>query len=331
MTENSEDILFYEYFDTWYKAFREPQVRPVTAKRYKTTQEWIKKLAPDLYINRMNRLQLQKLINDFGKDHEIGTVRGFYAMLKACIEDAKYEGTIAQKDPTYHVRVSSKKKHVVKHAKYLERNQAESLAEVMEQDGGVLATMFDFDMRTGLRLAELLGITPKDVDLEAGTINVNKSWLYKQGKDADFGDTKNKYSHRVILIDELAKNDLRKYLNDCDEDEPIFVKALSQESKFKPTEDQKYKAIYNVELNRALTKFCKEADVPRLGIHGLRHTHASLLFDAGISILSISKRLGHSNTATTEKIYLHLINDKKQKDDAKMMNALNTLGLQGAA
>ena len=77
-----------------------------------------------------------------------------------------------------------------------------------------------------------------------------------------------------------------------------------------------------------MARFCKKAEVPRIGIHGLRHTHASLLFSAGISILSISKRLGHANTTTTEKVYVHLIKDQQEKDNQKMLKALTALGTE---
>lgn len=53
-----------------------------------------------------------------------------------------------------------------------------------------------------------------------------------------------------------------------------------------------------------------------ISMHGLRHTHASVLFAAGVSIPSVAKRLGHSNTATTQKVYLHVITELERKDNS---------------
>lgn len=319
-----EDTLFYEYFHNWFILFKEPEVKPVTAAKYRATEQWIKKLAPNLGIRSMTRMDMQKLVNDYGKTHEIGTVRGFFHMIKACVEDAKYEGDVI-KDPTYKIRMTSQKRKIIKHSMYLEKDQATKLMDIFKQHNTVVSLMFDFDVRTGLRFAELLGLTPADVDLEKGVITVNKSWLYKNKEHADFGETKNPYSHRTIPIDSEAKKDISKFMTHCENDEPIFVKAYSEERQFKPTNHQKYATIYDVTMNRILTQMCNEANVPRIGVHGLRHTHASLLFNSGISILSISRRLGHANTSTTEKVYVHLIDDQKQKDDDKMLKALDDI------
>lgn len=322
---NDNDELFYEYFGDWFEIFKKDQIRPVTAKKYIEAQAAIKRLAPNLTLGKMNRMKVQKLLIAYGKDHEIATCKGFFHMIRACLQNAQYDDLI-DKDPTFKLKASSQKQHITTKAKYLEKNQAEKLAEVLNDSNTVASDMFDFDMRTGLRFAELVGLTPKDINDHV--INIDKTWLYKKGKNAEFGDTKNSASHRQIVIDDQALADIDKYLDNCESDEPIFVKALSNETGFEPTEAQKYKAIYHSTLNNKLARFCKKAEVPRIGIHGLRHTHASLLFSAGISILSISKRLGHANTTTTEKVYVHLIKDQQEKDNQKMLKALTALGTE---
>ena len=322
---NDNDELFYEYFGDWFEIFKKDQIQPVTATKYIEAQAAIKRLAPNLTLGKMNRMKVQKLLIAYGKDHEIATCKGFFHMIRACLQNAQYDDLI-DKDPTFKLKASSQKQHITTKAKYLEKNQAEKLAEVLSDSNTVASDMFDFDMRTGLRFAELLGLTPKDINDHV--INIDKTWLYKKGKNAEFGDTKNSASHRQIVIDDQALADIDKYLDNCESDEPIFVKALSNEAGFEPTEAQKYKAIYHSTLNNKLARFCKKAEVPRIGIHGLRHTHASLLFSAGISILSISKRLGHANTTTTEKVYVHLIKDQQEKDNQKMLKALTALGTE---
>lgn len=323
--ENNQ--LFYKYFDDWFQLFKATDVRPITAQKYEEAENSIKELAPELTLAQANRMEIQKLLLAYGKTHEIGTAKSFFHMVRACLQNAKYDGLI-DKDPTFKLKATSSKKHKSTRAKFLEREEAQSLEQVFRESDSVASDMFDFDMRTGLRFAELLGLTPADINEADHRVRVNKSWLYKLGNQADFGETKNSASHRNIAIDDVALDDIKKYLTDCGQDEPFFVKALSIESGYKPTAQQKYKAIYHATLNRQLTKFCEKAEVPRVGIHGLRHTHASLLLYAGVSIISISKRLGHANTTTTEKVYLHLIKDKKEKDDQKIIKVLDSLDKQ---
>nr|WP_243728259.1 tyrosine-type recombinase/integrase [Mycoplasma capricolum] len=65
--------------------------------------------------------------------------------------------------------------------------------------------------------------------------------------------------------------------------------------------------------------------MPIISIHGLRHTHASILLYAGVSIASVAKRLGHSSMNTTERIYLHIINELENKDIDLVMRSISTL------
>ena len=83
--------------------------------------------------------------------------------------------------------------------------------------------------------------------------------------------------------------------------------------------------VYNSTVNDALKRCCKRAQIPIITIHGLRHTHASLLLFAGVSIASVAKRLGHASMTTTQKIYLHIINELENRDVDIIMRSLSSL------
>lgn len=119
-----------------------------------------------------------------------------------------------------------------------------------------------------------------------------------------------------MTIDWQTANILQRMMQGYKENEPFWLKKLQS----------KNGRIYNSTLNQKLTKFCKEADVPRISIHGLRHTHASLLISAGVSIQSVAKRLGHGNTETTQRVYIHLLDDLQERDNNRMMTILTGLG-----
>lgn len=322
-------IKFYKYFNKWVETYKVGQVREVTLDKYWLVGKKIKELAPDLDLGNMTRMDVQHLINRYGETHELPTVRDFLHHIEAPLRDAVYEGWIP-KDPTYKVHPTSKKKHKVTRAKWLEMDQAQKLEKILKNSDEVSATMFDFDLRTGLRFAELLGLTPKDIDPHNLTIYVNKTWDYKRNND--FAPCKNNYSNRILKVDWQAMTELQKVMTGCPQNEPIFVKALSNEVaksgdfRTRIPEGQKYCNIYNSTLNQRLAVFCKEAGVPRISIHSLRHTHASLLISAGVSIQSVAKRLGHGNTETTQRTYIHLLDELAMKDDNKMLTVLTSLG-----
>nr|WP_240318469.1 tyrosine-type recombinase/integrase [Enterococcus gilvus] len=72
--------------------------------------------------------------------------------------------------------------------------------------------------------------------------------------------------------------------------------------------------MYNSTVNDLLERRCKAANVPLITLHGLRHTHASLLLFAGVSIASVARRLGHASMTTTQKTYLHIIQELENQD-----------------
>ena len=69
------------------------------------------------------------------------------------------------------------------------------------------------------------------------------------------------------------------------------------------------------------------AALPHRNIHhGLRHTHASLLLFAGVSIASVARRLGHASMTTTQRTYIHIIQELENKDTDLVMRAMSGLG-----
>ena len=83
--------------------------------------------------------------------------------------------------------------------------------------------------------------------------------------------------------------------------------------------------VYNSTVNDILERHCKELKIPVISIHGLRHTHASLLLFAGVSIASVARRLGHASMTTTQKTYLHIIQELENKDVDLVMRSLSSL------
>ena len=74
-----------------------------------------------------------------------------------------------------------------------------------------------------------------------------------------------------------------------------------------------------------LERHCNQAKIPVISVHGLRHTHASVLLFAGVSIASVARRLGHSSMTTTQKTYLYIIRELENQDIDLVMRSLSGL------
>ena len=159
--------------------------------------------------------------------------------------------------------------------------------------------------KTGIRLSEALAVTPQDFDFSHQILSINKTWDYKG--TGGFRPTKNQSSVRKIQIDWQTVMQFSELAKTMAQDKPIFV--------FK-------EKIYNSTINGVLTRHCKKNGIPVISVHGLRHTHASLLLIAGVSIASVARRLGHSSMTTTQKTYLHIIQELENKDVDLVMRSI---------
>ena len=167
--------------------------------------------------------------------------------------------------------------------------------------------------KTGMRFSEALALTPKDFDFAHQTLSISKTWNYKG--DGGFMPTKNKSSVRKIQIDWQTVMQFAALLKNMPDDESIFVPRL----------DGAYKAVYNSTVNSMLERCCKKLGLPVISVHGLRHTHASLLLYAGVSIGSVARRLGHASMTTTQKTYLHIVQELENQDVDLVMRSIANL------
>lgn len=301
--------LLSRYFTEWVETYKRGAVSQITLRKYLQSGKMLATLAPTVTLGNLSRLEYQRILNSYAKTHERQTVMDFHHQVKAAIEDAVDEGVIRH-DPTRKAVIKGKAPHRRKQ-KFLSQFELKSLLGVLNPDEN---HPYDFLLlliaKTGLRFAEALGLTPADIDLQSQLLNVSKTWNYKS-PSGGFAPTKNESSKRKVRMDWMLCMQLKQLCKGRDPRQPIFVKP--------------HQRIFNATVNQRLAELCQQAHVPVISIHGLRHTHASLLLYAGVSVASVAKRLGHANMTTTETTYLHIIRELEAKDSDKVMQFLSTL------
>lgn len=300
------DMLFCDYYKQWISVYKEGAIRPVTMNKYNMAHQWLVKLIPELAISNLDRITYQKLLNDYATEHERQTTMDFHHHLKCAILGAVDEGLILH-DPTRKAIIKGKTPREKK-PKFLNQYELHKLLDDLNLTEQINMDWFILLIaKTGMRFSEALALTPKDFDLSRQLLSVSKTWDYKG--NGGFLPTKNESSVRKIPLDWQTVIQFAELIKHLPEDKPIFVS----------------KKVYNSTANSILSKHCRNAEVPIISIHGLRHTHASLLLFAGVSIASVARRLGHSNITTTQKTYLHIIQELESKDIDIIMRSLSNL------
>lgn len=299
--------LFCRYYAQWIRVYKEGAVRKVTMGKYLMTQAWLEKLIPSLQIGEMTRITYQQLLNDYAADHERQTTMDFHHQLKGAIMDAVDDGLI-ERDPTRKAIIKGKTP-AIKKMKYLNQFELHTLLSSLDLGKEINWDWFIMLVaKTGMRFSEALALTPKDFDFAHQSLSISKTWDYKgQG---GFLPTKNKSSVRKIQIDWQTVIQFSELVKRLPEDAPIFV-----------TKEK----VYNSTVNDVLERHCKSLNIPVVSVHGLRHTHASLLLFAGVSIASVARRLGHASMTTTQKTYLHIIQELENQDVDIVMRSLSGL------
>ncbi len=305
-TVNTDTTLFCDYYKQWITIYKEGAIRPITMDKYNMAYRWLKKLIPNLSLENLDRFAYQKLLNDYAVSHERQTTMDFHHHLKCAILDAVDEGLIPR-DPTRKAIIKGKPPRAKK-TKYLNQYELHKLLDTLDLQSEInLDWLILLIAKTGMRFSEALALTPKDFDLSRQMLSVSKTWDYKG--NGDFLPTKNASSVRKIPLDWQTVIQFAELIKKAPDDKPIFVNGK----------------IYNSTVNNLLARHCKDAEIPIISVHGLRHTHASLLLFAGVSIASVARRLGHSNITTTQKTYLHIIQELESKDIDLIMRSLSNL------
>ncbi len=296
--------FFHRYYHLWIKVYKEGAVRKVTMDKYYMTYSWLVKLVPQLRLCEVNRVTYQQLLNDYAVYHERQTTMDFHHQLKGAIMDAVDDGLI-ERDPTRKAIIKGKTP-AIKKKKYLNQFELHTLLINLN-----LQSKINWDWlimliaKTGIRFSEALAITPKDFDFSHQMLSISKTWDYKGS--GGFLPTKNASSVRKIQIDWQTVIQFAELVKNLPNDKPIFL--LKEK-------------VYNSTINDILERHCRKANLPVISVHGLRHTHASLLLFAGVTIASVARRLGHASMTTTQKTYLHIIQELENKDVDLVMRSI---------
>lgn len=322
----NQDITLGELYKMWWAVY-EPSVKITTSNnRYLTYSKHFKKY-DSLKTSKLNTLWAQDVVNELAK--EFKSYKTLLSVLRLVINyGIRLE--LIEKDPFALVVYpkpleKSTKVHRIENNFYSKDELKLFLDRAKKLPNPVYYPFFRLLAYSGIRAGEISALNWSDIDFDEHTLSITKTVSRGLRKNSNFiTKPKTKKSNRTIFIDDetlqilktwkttQAKMLLAKGINALSDSQLIFPKRGNQIAGT-TSANSRLRVLYN-----------RNPDLRRISIHGFRHTHATLLLEAGLNIKDIQERLGHKNVQITLDIYSHVTQQKKQKTAEKFANYLES-------
>lgn len=302
---------FPVFFKNWFQTYKENSVTTRTKATYIQFYNALSKSSlSDIEVGKVDRLQYQNFINEYGNTHAKATVTKLNSLIRACVKDAMYDGFI-KKDFTHGISLTFDETRT-RQIEYLSVSEMYTLFNYISTTLNPNFTskyMIILAINTGMRLGEIQGLMWKNINFESNIINIDHSWNYEENR----AQTTKANSDRIVHINQ---NTINLLLNLKEHSSSDFV-FMNQ-----------YNTIPSSSaVNKTLRESLKKCDIEKRGFHfhSLRHTHVAYLLSEGVDLYVISKRLGHSDVTMTSRVYSYLIDEYRQVSNIRIIASLDKI------
>lgn len=329
-------------FQFWADKWLKLKKAEVSAGRYTTYKARCKNLEP-LYntpISRIKAVDVQELIFDCSTKVQERTKKLYsrYTLTEiknvaAQIFQLAIDNRVIEFNPAKTVKIPKYSPTTEKRRALTQEEQRWILDTPHRAQTAAMIMMY-----AGLRRGELLALTWADIDLQEKTITVNKSVEIISGKSYVKSGGKTENAERTIYIPKI----LADYLRNVPGEHFGYVCASAKGTLMSDTAWRRMWDSYLTDLNLKYgdwknciqtkgarpSKFApteKPFIIPRITAHWLRHTYITMLYMAGVDILTAKEQAGHADIKTTMEIYTHLDDIYKKKKINKLDNYLKKL------
>lgn len=312
--ESPKDKTFNDVFELWSEQY-ENQVRESTY--HKTMTIFRLHIIPIIGSKRIHEItafEIQELVNDWSKNFVKYRVMARY-MNKVFKKAIKMD--LITVSPLDKIDMPAPQKKIEKRsANFYDKDQLTTFLEGMITHAGIKwASLFRLLAFSGMRQGELLALTWSDIDFVNATVDINKALTRGIGNRQIIQPPKSESSIRCISIDKGTIDLLKDWK--LEQSKILLMTGKRSDNQLVFPADSTNKFLTSSQLRSNIKKVQQLTGLPEITVHGLRHTHCSLLFEAGMTMEVVKERLGHSDIATTMNIYTH-VTQKRQDETANI-------------
>lgn len=312
-TLKPKQMRFKEVFDIWILRY-ESTVKTntfIAAKR--AIELHILPFFGKYYINKLPLKVCQEAVNHWSKTYTKST--HLISLASRIIDFGITIGVCRENQMKKILRPKNTHKKHYESPFYTKEQLMKFLEYVEETEDFRTLMMFRLLAFTGLRKGEMLGLRWMDIDFKKSTLTVRQVLALGHG-ELVIQSPKTQASNRTVGIDPATLSLLKRWkLEQSTNLLKLGYNSNNPEQLVFTTKTNNYVDLKHP--NRSLYRILEGADLPYITVHGFRHTHCSLLLDAGVKIREAQQRLGHSNAQTTMNIYAHL--SEAKRDEATQM------------
>lgn len=302
MAEKKRDRTYEEIYDLWYEEYKSTVKESTLLKTERMFKNHILPAFGSRVLKDITPLEVQEQMNQWHKQFAKASTIMNYAGL---VFDYALRLQLIDINPTKIIRkpVTKKKVKEDKDLNFYDKEELKIFMATAEKSNNFRAYVFFRLLAfTGIRQGEALALKFSDIDFTNKTLNINKAVSRKE-TGLYIQTPKTPSSIRRISLDDKTLQLLKKFKDGKDEESLIFTSATN--GILSSSKPRKWLLT--------ILDSIQEKDFKRISIHGFRHTHASLLFEAGASIKDVQYRLGHSDIQTTMDIYTHVTKSAKEQ------------------
>ena len=315
---NERRLKLSEVIEMWLEVYR-PTVKESTfATTKRIINDHVVKVLGNIYLDKLTVIQCQKAVNQWLRDGP-GTYKK-YIFYTSDVIDYAIKLEIINKNPMKNV-VRPKVKNVHKEfTNFYTKEELKKFLMYAEKYNQKAFTLFRLLAYTGLRRGEALALKWSDIDFKENVLSVKRTLTKGLNNKVIVQTPKTSSSYRKIAIDKSTANILKQWQQE-QRKQAVIISITSDQVIFnRGVENKPLSEGAIVNWNKVI---CEKAGLRRITIHGFRHTNASLLFEAGVSMKDVQTRLGHKSIKTTMDIYTHVSKYHQNKAVEKLDNYMN--------
>lgn len=298
----------------WLVAMR-GSLRPSTYEGYKLDVRRVVERIGERRLQSITPAMLTRLYGDLGEHLAPRTVRGVHTVLRHALADAVGWQRLPR-NPADRAKPPSLASLSELPPRTWSARQLDDFLDHVRSDR-LYAAWRTLSM-TGVRRGELLGLSWDAVDLDAGRLAITRTLI--DGKGApQFSEPKTKRGRRSVALDAGTVDALHEHRERQLDERLSWGPAYEDRGLVFCREDGT--PIWPRTFSRSFDRHVREAGLPKIRLHDLRHSHATLALEAGVHPKVVQERLGHATIAITLDTYSHAI-PAMQEDAAEKIAAL---------